>query len=267
MASSTPEHGSRRREDLNSLRDWTVRPQLSRDTMKSRRFSGSYIRSFREDATKSFTISNSTASSPGYPLKEEIDPSTYSFTTALKALQTRSGMCKSWECLSPDGFALNSKWNDAEKYICNPLSGEVPMECLSAKTLSGRSFYPAAITNNNSNRITMSAPLVYSSSNGHIRRIHVKPGTVSKDGQNCNPPVHSPIPETKTESCGSTRDIGTQSTIPELSSSGSSPSTKPPPPPVTSPLKKREAETGGNSPSCKSQMKAAEKVPPLIVFP
>ena len=74
---------------------------------------------------------------------------------ANAALQARSGY--GWECSSPDGFALNSKWNEAEKYICNPLSGEVPMECLSAKTLSGRSF------RNFTNRITMSAPLIYPS--------------------------------------------------------------------------------------------------------
>ncbi|CAN1241173.1 hypothetical protein LINPERPRIM_LOCUS4847 [Linum perenne] len=152
-------YGSRRRRER--ITDLTVRPQLSSENTKSRRFSGSYITSFREDATKSFTISTSTVSSPGYHLREEIDPSTYSFTTALKALQTRSGLCKSWECLSPEGFALNSKWNEAEKYICNPLSGEVPMECLSAKTLSGRSFY--------TNSVTMSAPLVYSSSGINIK--------------------------------------------------------------------------------------------------
>ena len=64
-----------------------------------------------------------------------------------------------WECLSPEGFALNSKWSDAEKYISNPLSGQVPMECLSAKTLSARSF-----RNMMTNRITMSAPLIYSAS-------------------------------------------------------------------------------------------------------
>ena len=74
---------------------------------------------------------------------------------AYAALQARSGY--GWECLSPDGFALNSKWNEAEKYISNPLSGEVPMECLSAKTLSGRSFRSFT------NRITMSAPLIYPS--------------------------------------------------------------------------------------------------------
>lgn len=61
----------------------------------------------------------------------------------------------SWEYMSPEGLALNSKWDEAEKYICNPLSGEVPMECLSAKTLSGRSFRQLT------SRITMSAPLIY----------------------------------------------------------------------------------------------------------
>ncbi|CAN1241166.1 hypothetical protein LINPERPRIM_LOCUS4847 [Linum perenne] len=223
-------YGSRRRRER--ITDLTVRPQLSSENTKSRRFSGSYITSFREDATKSFTISTSTVSSPGYHLREEIDPSTYSFTTALKALQTRSGLCKSWECLSPEGFALNSKWNEAEKYICNPLSGEVPMECLSAKTLSGRSFY--------TNSVTMSAPLVYSSSDAHQRRIIVKPAPASKDRQNCNP-------ETKTESCGSTRDIGTQSTIPELSSTE-----------ISSPLKKSGAESGGDSTSCNSKTQIEE---------
>ena len=45
------------------------------------------------------------------------------------ALQSRSNY-NSWESLSPpEGLALNSKWYEAEKYICNPLSGEVPMEC------------------------------------------------------------------------------------------------------------------------------------------
>lgn len=64
------------------------------------------------------------------------------------ALQARSVYYIS----SSDGLTLNSKWNDAEKYICNPLSGQVPLECLSAKTLSSRSL---------SARITMSAPLIY----------------------------------------------------------------------------------------------------------
>lgn len=87
----------------------------------------------------------------------------YGLVWFCAALQART-VYNSWECSSPDGFALNSKWNDAEKYICNPLSGEFPMECLSAKTLSGRSF------RNLTNRITMSAPLIYNSSH-HSRHI------------------------------------------------------------------------------------------------
>lgn len=78
------------------------------------------------------------------------------------ALQARSSY-NSWESLSPEGFALNSKWYEAEKYICNPLSGEVPMECLSAKTLSARSF------RNFRTRITMSAPLVYSTNSRQLQ--------------------------------------------------------------------------------------------------
>lgn len=73
-------------------------------------------------------------------------------SVALQAKTTYS-----WEYMSPDGLCLNSKWNEAEKYICNPLSGEVPLECLSAKTLSGRSFRQLT------NKITMSAPLIYPS--------------------------------------------------------------------------------------------------------
>ena len=91
------------------------------------------------------------------PFRTNMVLALYIYIYIFAALQARSSY-HSWECSSPDGFALNSKWNEAEKYICNPLSGEVPMECLSAKTLSGRSF------RNLSNRITMSAPLVYSSS-------------------------------------------------------------------------------------------------------
>ncbi|CAL1390727.1 unnamed protein product [Linum trigynum] len=268
MASSmeNPQISSRRRDEMpeSSLRDyWGVRSQLSRDTIRSsRRFSGSHIRSFREEANNAksfrssqFTIS-STASSPGYPFKEEIDPSTYSFTAALKALQTRSGQCNSWagECLSPDGFALHSKWNEAEKYICNPLSGQVPMECLSAKTLSGRSFY---------NKITVSAPLVYSSSSTYPRQIQVnKPAAVVAASQDHHKHVTSPIPESKTESSGSTRDIGTQSTPPpeELSSSGSSPRQTAAVTERSSPLKRHEAEGGEDSPNCKATvLKAAEK--------
>lgn len=80
------------------------------------------------------------------------------------ALQLRS--INTWEYLSPEGFALNSKWNEAERYICNPLSGEVPLECLSSKTLmNGRSF------RNITNRMTMSAPLIHHSSRIHLQKL------------------------------------------------------------------------------------------------
>ncbi|KAH7847898.1 hypothetical protein Vadar_031459 [Vaccinium darrowii] len=75
--------------DFN-LKEWAVKAKMvSRENTNSRRFSGSsFKRSFREDINQSFrsnlTIS-STASSPGYnTIREEIDPSTYSFTAALK---------------------------------------------------------------------------------------------------------------------------------------------------------------------------------------
>ncbi|CAK7344435.1 unnamed protein product [Dovyalis caffra] len=232
-----------------NLREWAFKAQISRENTRSRRFSGSNIRSFREDARSfrsNITIS-STASSPGYSLRgEEIDPATYSFTTALKALQARSGYYNNWECLSPDGFALNSKWNEAEKYICNPLSGEVPMECLSAKTLSGRSF------RNITNRITMSAPLVYSN---HSRQIHPKTTTsIATHDVIVN---HFPIKENKMEGLmSSTRDVGTQSTPPDLSSSSSSAS------PASTPSiieKKRCEIEGGDSPNCHSKLKAEEQ--------
>ncbi|KAK7394304.1 hypothetical protein VNO78_14826 [Psophocarpus tetragonolobus] len=205
-------YSSRRRDESEfNLRDWAVKARISRETTTSRRYSGSYMRSFRED-TRSFrsniTVS-STASSPGYLLKDEIDPSTYSFTTALKALQARA-VYNSWECLSPEGFALNSKWNEAERYICNPLSGEVPLECLSAKTLSGRSF------RNSINRIATSAPLVYSS-----KHIPTKPATYTQE----EVALQFPNPEKKKESM--TRDVGTQSTPPYLSSSSPSPASTP----------------------------------------
>ncbi|KAL9323742.1 hypothetical protein ACSQ67_008599 [Phaseolus vulgaris] len=206
-----PSYSSRKQDDSDfNLTEWGAKGRISRENSKSRRYSASYIRSFRED-TRSFrsniTIS-STASSPGYPLKDEIDPSTYSFTTALKALQARSAY-KSWECLSPEGFALNSKWNEAEKYICNPFSGEVPMECLSAKTLSGRSFRNSA-----TNRITMSAPLVYSS-----RQMQTKPSSTYNNCIQEEVALQFHIPEKGKE--GMRRDAGTQST-PYLSSSNPS---------------------------------------------
>ncbi|KAK1439115.1 hypothetical protein QVD17_04930 [Tagetes erecta] len=165
---------SQRKQDHN-LKEWGVKARMiSRDNTMSRRFSASHITStFRDEASRSFrsnfTIS-STASSPGYTLKDEIDPSTYSFTNALKALQLRS--INTWEYLPADGFALNSKWNEAERYICNPVSGEVPMECLSSKTLmNGRSF------RNITNRITMSAPLIHHSSRTQLQKhsAHIHP--------------------------------------------------------------------------------------------
>ncbi|MCL7040521.1 hypothetical protein MKW94_008994 [Papaver nudicaule] len=142
-----------------NLREWAVKARnVSRENTKSRRFSAPNITSFREMEAKSFrstTTISSTVSSPGYTLTEEIDPSTYSFTSALKALQAKTGY--GWEWLSPDGVALSSKWNEAEKYICNPFSGEFPAECLSAKTLRRRSM------SSSTNKFSMSAPLDYSS--------------------------------------------------------------------------------------------------------
>ncbi|XWS46402.1 hypothetical protein CRYUN_Cryun14cG0062700 [Craigia yunnanensis] len=169
---------------------------------------------------------------------DEIDPSTYSFTTALKALQART-VYSGWECLSPDGFALNSKWNEAEKYICNPLSGEVPMECLSAKTLTGRSF------RNLTNRITMSAPLVYS----HSCHIQTKPSRTVPDV------AHFPIPEKKAESM--TRDVGTQSTPPDLSSGSLSPASTPS---ILERALKRCGTENGDSPNSNTKSKAEEQV-------
>lgn len=252
---------SSRRQDLHheaaasdsssfNLREWALKARMiSRENTNSRRFSASIIKSFRED-TRSFrsniTIS-STASSPGYPLlREEIDPSTYSFTTALKALQARN-VFNSWECLSPDGFALNAKWNEAEKYICNPLSGEFPMECLSAKTLSGRSF------RNLTNTLTMSAPLVYNSSNHSRNMIHTKPL------QNHYDATHFPISEKKMEGTSSTRDVGTQSTPYNLSSA-SSPSPASTPSIAEGSLKRCEAAEGGDSPNSNAKLKAEQEV-------
>lgn len=58
-----------------NLREWHLRARVSRENPSSRRFSASYIRSFREDPATSFNKSSnnftisSTASSPGYNLK------------------------------------------------------------------------------------------------------------------------------------------------------------------------------------------------------
>nr|KJB08369.1 hypothetical protein B456_001G080100 [Gossypium raimondii] len=148
-------------------------------------------------------------------------------------------MYSSWECLSPEGFALNSKWNEAEKYICNPLSGEVPMECLSAKTLSGRSF------RNLTNRITMSAPLVYSHSSCHFQTKSSR--TVSQDIDQ--------FPERKAVSL--TRDVGIQSTPPDLCSGSLSPASTPPI--LERTLKRCGTETGDSTDS-NTKSKANEQV-------
>ncbi|XP_038706481.1 uncharacterized protein LOC120002010 isoform X2 [Tripterygium wilfordii] len=262
-----------------NLGQWALKAQVARGNTNSRRFSTSYIERQREEA-RSFrsnrTIS-STASSPGYTLREEIDPSTYSFTTALQgdlstqkyelivlsslsvyvinvcvfgglctsALQARYGY-NSWDCLSPDGFALNSKWNEAEKYICNPHSGEVPLECLSAKTLSARSF------RNYTSRTFMSAPLVYSFQS---KQIHTR---------SCVPSVlHFPIQEAKDVEMVTkdvetiTMDVGIQSTLPELQSNSSSfvSSQK-----IIKSLLKQCEEEGRDSPNFTEKMKREKKV-------
>ncbi|KAG8384065.1 hypothetical protein BUALT_Bualt04G0079300 [Buddleja alternifolia] len=219
--------GSRRHNeepDFN-LKEWALKAKITRENTNSRRFSASNLNSFRDDA-KSFRSNiniSSTASSPGYTIREEIDPSTYSFTTALKALQAKT--MYTWEYLSPDGngVKLNSKWNDAEKYISNPLSGEVPLECLSAKTLSGRSFR---------SRITMSAPLIYPS---HPHDFQLK-STPIIEHQN---EVKFSIQEEKRSM---TRDVGIQST--PVDNGSSSPSPAPTPSIEERSIKHSETEAG-----------------------
>ncbi|KAL8531965.1 hypothetical protein ACS0TY_008538 [Phlomoides rotata] len=203
MANTTDDQSSIHNDDF-SLKEWALKARITRENTNSRRFSASNLKTYREDATsfRSNVTVSSTASSPGNTSRDEIDPSTYSFTTALKALQART--VYTWEYQSGgDGLILNSKWNDAEKYICNPLSGEVPLECLSAKTLSARSF--RSLTS----RITMSAPLIYPS---HMHQFHA------------NPPI-SQLHITSNEK--TTRDVGTQSTPVDLSSGSPSPARTP----------------------------------------
>uniref|UniRef100_A0A2P2J876 Uncharacterized protein n=1 Tax=Rhizophora mucronata TaxID=61149 RepID=A0A2P2J876_RHIMU len=242
-----PSGSSRRRvEQELSVREQALRARIGRENSKSGRFLASHIRSFREDG-RSFgsnvTIS-STASSPGYTLREEIDPATYSFTTALKALQARS-VYNRWECLSPDGFALNSKWNEAEKYISNPHSGEVPMECLSAKTIAGKSF--RSLTT----RITISASPAYSSHNRP--QVHTRPALASTKQDHM---AHFPIQENKIE--GMTRDVGTQSTPAELSSNSVSPASTPSI--MEGALRRCETEGGDSPNSNNASLKAEDKV-------
>ncbi|XP_049357873.1 uncharacterized protein LOC125822514 [Solanum verrucosum] len=242
----SPIGNSRRRGDDGdfNLREWTLKAKIRRENTNSRRFSASYIRSFREDA-KSFRSNisiSSTASSPGHiTLRDEIDPSTYSFTTALKALQAKTTY--SWEYMSPDGLALNSKWNEAEKYICNPLSGEVPLECLSAKTLSGRSF----------RQLTMSAPLIYPSQY-QTKQFRPKPPTKVVPHL---PPHELQIQIPTKEKVSITRDVGTQSSTP-----GNYLSSKSPSPARTPSIEERSTKrcVADDSPMTTPEIKSQEKV-------
>ncbi|KAL0462072.1 UNVERIFIED_CONTAM: hypothetical protein Slati_0094800 [Sesamum latifolium] len=275
-----PSGNSRQHDEPDfNLKEWALKARISRENTSSRRFSASNLRSFREDAKSSFrsniTISSSTASSPGYTLREEIDPSTYSFTTALKALQAKT--VYTWEHLSPDGYTLNSKWNDAEKYICNPLSGEVPLECLSAKTLSGRSF--RSVTS----RITMSAPLIYPS---QVHQFHANSPITEHETQvevtSQGPKLHSysgfsqsnislfmqcpplsrfsqgdVIPDVgDKKKRGTMRDVGTQSTPVLVSSSSPSPAPTPSIEERSIKVMMSEAEGGDSTPVSSEKLKS-----------
>ena len=60
--------------EFMNLREWDRRARFIRETPPSRRFSASYVGSFREDYHKSSSRTNvnnisSTASSPGYSIK------------------------------------------------------------------------------------------------------------------------------------------------------------------------------------------------------
>ncbi|XP_059281844.1 uncharacterized protein LOC132035559 [Lycium ferocissimum] len=212
------EQSRKQDESEFNLREWATKARLSREKTNSRRHSASYIRSFREEA-KSFRSSvtiSSTASSPGYTLREEIDPSKYSFTSALKALQAKT--IYSWEYMSPDGLALHSKWNEAEKYICNPYSGEVPLECLSTKILSARSFRQPT------SRIAISGSLIHPSQIQNTGQFqtnhHVKPSLHTHE-------VEIQIPSKEKKDINITRDVGTQSISAYVSSNSPSPAPTP----------------------------------------
>ncbi|XP_068636874.1 uncharacterized protein [Aristolochia californica] len=214
--SSLPSIQPRRREDTGfSLREGNPNACIGR----SRRFSASNLDSYREE-TRSFRFSaniSSTASSPGY---------------TPRALQARSG--KGWDylyscrSLGSDGSALNPKWNEAEKYICNPLAGEVPVECLFAKTLSGSSYTaPSKITN--------SGHVVFS----NARLVQMRPnlGELSPTSAYLLWRAFSSLiaekEEAETRGKGmSTRHVGIQSTLSERSSSSSDSS-----PDTTTPIK------------------------------
>ncbi|KAG9140398.1 hypothetical protein Leryth_018526 [Lithospermum erythrorhizon] len=139
-------HSQRRQDEPEfDMNEWyRIRRENTRRG-NSRRYSASFVGTFREDeevVNKSFTPNfpiSSTTSSPGYTMR------------ALKAKNIYS-----WEPMSPEGrLALNSKWSEAERFICNPVSGEVPLECLSAdslRRLSGRSVHQFSST------VSISAP-------------------------------------------------------------------------------------------------------------
>ncbi|KAJ0243606.1 Mental retardation GTPase activating protein [Hirschfeldia incana] len=212
--------------EFMNLREWDRRARLIRENPISRRFSASYVGSFREDNHKSSSRTylnniSSTASSPGYTLKDEIDPSTYSFTNALKALQAKT-MFNNREWLTQEGFALNSKWSEAEKYICNPLSGEVPMECLSSKTLSARSFRKLTTS--------MSAPLQYPNPNPLMNNTGKNKSSDNSNVKTIHEDLYAPDPVLVREKkvVGLKRDVGIQSTSVDLSSRSPSPAKTPP---------------------------------------
>ncbi|KAF8091412.1 hypothetical protein N665_0445s0001, partial [Sinapis alba] len=181
-----------------NLQEWSRKGHFTRENPSSRRFSAS-SREDRKSSRATFTIS-SAASSPGYSHTEEIDPSNYSFTSALKALQEKSVYKKNQDWLRPEGIELNSKWNEAEKYICNPLSGEVPVECLSSKTLNSRSFRDPSI---------MSSPFMILPSNHKLnnpRTTDPNVRIIQEDHVSTDPFL---IQEKKV--VGLTRDVGVKS--------------------------------------------------------
>lgn len=155
------------------------------------------------------------------------------------------------------------------------------MECLSAKTLSGRSF------RNLTNRITMSAPLIYNS-NSHSRPLQTRPSNTPHEDLL----HHFPVPglcfvsflvsgffslsvflclnccelnflraEKRVEAM--TRDVGTQSTPPELSSSSLSPASTPP---IIERSLNRCGIEGGDSPNSNAKLVFEEQVRCCKVF-
>ncbi|WZY83224.1 hypothetical protein YC2023_029608 [Brassica napus] len=182
-----------------NLQEWSRKGHFTRETPSSRRFSAS-SREDRKSSRTTFTIS-STLSSPGYShTDQEIDPSNYSFTSALKALQAKTMYKKNQDWLKPEGVELNSKWNEAEKYICNPLSGEVPMECLSSKTLNSISFRDVS----NKSTPLMNFPSNHNLNNSRTSNPNVR--IIQEDHVSTDPVL---IQEKKV--VGLKRDVGVQS--------------------------------------------------------